>query len=153
MYIDDSHKLRPEPVLGPATLAATTTSAAIDLLNSGANALVIAVGVGGIAFSGANKIEFKLTHSDDDTAYTEVGTDQVVLREGADTMVGAGGVVLSLTAAHPNATTARLGYIGAKRYLKVQAAFGGAHGTGTPIAVLLIRSHLSLDGEPSNYNA
>lgn len=33
----------------------------------------------------------------------------------------------------------RFGYVGGKRYVKLLAAFSGTHGTGTPIAGVVIR--------------
>ena len=35
----------------------------------------------------------------------------------------------------------RFGYVGGKRYVKLLAAFSGTHGTGTPIAGVVIRGH------------
>lgn len=123
--------------IGNATLAADNTPAAIDLKGYNAAEILLAIGVGGITFSGTNKIEFKLTHSDDDSTYTDVTVDDML---GLDS-VGSGGIIKSLVAAHAAAATYRYGYKGGKRYLKLLADFSGTHGTGTPIAAIVLKGH------------
>lgn len=120
--------------IGAATLSADNTPAAIDLAGYDAAELLLAIGVGGITFSGTNKIEFVLTHSDDDSTYTAVTAADVL---GLDS-VGDGGIVKALTAAHAAAAVYRFGYVGGKRYLKLLADFSGTHGTGTPIAAVVM---------------
>ena len=126
-------------LIGAATLAADNTPAAVDLRGYDAAEIILAIGAGGITFSGTNKVEFKLTHSDDDSAYEEVTVDDML---GLDS-VGSGGIIKSLIAAHADAAVYRFGYKGGKRYLKLLADFSGTHGTGTPIAAiaLLGRGH------------
>jgi hypothetical protein len=120
-----------------ATYAADYTPAKVDLLGFEGAMIAIHVGVGGITFDGTNKVEFKLTHSDDDSTYAAV-TDADV--QGVDS-VGAGGIVKSLIAAHAAADITKIGYVGGKRYLKLLADFSGTHGTGTPIAAEVIKGH------------
>lgn len=116
---------------------ADNTPAAIDLQGFEGALAEISVGAGGITFSGTNKIEFKLTHSDDDSSYEAV-TDADV--QGLAS-VGTGGIILALTAAHASASVTKVGYVGGKRYLKLLADFSGTHGTGTPIAATVIKGH------------
>ena len=115
--------------IGSATLSADNTPAAVDRLGYEAAELVLAIGAGGITFSGTNKIEFVLTHSDDDSTYSAV-TDADVL--GVSSI--SSGIIKALTAAHASAAAYRFGYRGNKRYLKLLADFSGTHGTGTPIS-------------------
>lgn len=131
--------LVPVAVIGPITLSADNTPAAVDLQGFEGAKLCIAVGVGGITFDTTNKVEFKLTHSDDDSTYTAVAAGDVLLGTNADSSVGTGGIVRSLIAAHAAASIAEIEYIGGKRYLKVLADFSGTHGTGTPIAVSVLK--------------
>lgn len=121
-------------LIGAATLAADNTPAAVDLLGFDAAEIVLAIGVGGITFSGTNKVEFKLTHSDDDSTYTDVDTADML-----GVTVASGGIIKSLTAAHAAAASYRYGYKGGKRYLKLLADFSGTHGTGTPIAATVVK--------------
>lgn len=120
--------------IGAAVLSADNTPAAIDLQGYDAAELVLAIGAGGITFSGTNKIEFVLTHSDDDVTYTNVADADML---GVSSITG--GIVKSLVAAHSAAAVYRFGYVGDKRYLKILADFSGTHGTGTPIAALVIK--------------
>ena len=120
-------------LIGAAALAADNTPAAVDRAGYESVEIVLSIGAGGITFSGTNKVEFVLTHSDDDSIYTNVAT--------AD-MIGAGavtsGIIKSLVAAHATATPYRFGYIGGKRYLKLLADFSGTHGAATPIAAVAV---------------
>jgi hypothetical protein len=121
--------------IGAAALDADNTPAAIDLRGYNSAEIVLAIGVGGITFSGTNKIEFKLTHSDDDSTYAAVTANDVL---GAAS-VGTGGIIKALTAAHATAGVYRYGYKGGKRYLKLLADFGGTHSAGTPVAAMVIK--------------
>lgn len=126
--------------IGNATFTADNTPAAIDLDGFDAAVIEFAVGVGGITFDTTNKVEFKVTHSDDDSTYTAVADADVELTESNITTVGTGGIVYSLIAAHAAATVVNIGYVGNKRYVKILADFSGTHGTGTPIGVQVIKA-------------
>jgi hypothetical protein len=138
MMRDIVSRLAETQVIGPAVLTADNTPAALDLAGFNSAAILISVGAGGITFTTSNKIEFVVTHSDDDTTYTNV-TDADML--GVTSITN--GIVRSLTAAKAAADTAptELGYIGGKRYLKVLADFSGTHATGTPISVVLVKGN------------
>lgn len=124
-------------LLPAATYAADNTPAAVDLLGFESAEIAIAVGAGGITFTTTNKVEFKLTHSDDNSSYAAVTADDLL---GVDS-VGTGGIVKSLVAAHATADVSRFGYRGGKRYLKLLADFDGTHGTGTPIGAVVVKGH------------
>lgn len=125
---------------GPAVLDADNTPPAIDLQGFRGAQIQIDVGVGGITFTTSNKVEFKLTHSDDNVTYTAVTIDDVV----GLASVGDGGIIHSLTAAHAAATSTLVSYVGGKRYLKLLADFSGTHAAGTPMCgkVLKGMSHI-----------
>ncbi len=120
-----------------AAYSADNTAPAVDLSGFESAVIVIHVGAGGITFDGTNKIEFKLTHSDDNVTYTAVTLNDV---RGVDS-VGAGGIIKALTSAHAAADITKVGYAGGKRYLKLLADFSGTHGTGTPMAAEVIKGH------------
>jgi hypothetical protein len=122
-------------VIGNATLSADNTPATIDLRGYDAAEIVLDIGVGGITFTGTNKIEFVLTHSDDDSTYTNVTTADML------GVTVTSGIIKSLVAAHAAAAVYRYGYKGGKRYLKLLADFSGTHGTGTPIGAILIKGY------------
>ncbi len=121
-------------LLAAAAYNADNTPDAIDLQGFDAAEILLAIGVGGITFSGTNKVEFKLTHSDDDSTYTAVTTADML-----GVTVASGGIIKSLIAAHAAAATYRFGYVGGKRYLKLLADFSGTHGTATPLAAILLK--------------
>jgi hypothetical protein len=121
-------------LLASATYAADSTPASVDLDGFDSALLAIEVGAGGITFTTSNKVEFVLTHSDDDTTYTNVADADVIGVTGIT-----GGIVKSLVAAHAAADVSLVGYIGGKRYLKLLADFSGTHGTGTPLSALVIK--------------
>jgi hypothetical protein len=120
-------------LIGAAVLAADNTPTPIDLQGYDGAEVVLSVGIGGITFSGTNKIEFKLEHSADGASWSDV-TDGDVL----GVTVASGGLIKSLVAAHAAAATYRFGYIGSKRHLRLTADFSGTHGTGTPISAVLM---------------
>lgn len=134
-------------LIAAATLAADNTPAGVDLIDARTATILLNVGVGGISFNGTNKIEFVLTHSDAaDDGYTAVTADDLIaddLTPGTIT----NGIIRALNAAHAAATVQKVGYVGGKRYLKLLADFSGTHGTGTPIAALVVKGHLALTGE------
>lgn len=140
---DLASQIAPVLNLGPAVLSADSTPAAMsfDLFNS--DVVLIAVGVGGITFDSTNKIEFPMTHSDDGVTYTPVTAADVRIttEAGIAGAVGAGGIVLALTAAHAAAGVTEVSYIGGKKFQKVLADFSGTHGTGTPICIMQIKGH------------
>ncbi|MFC3163066.1 hypothetical protein [Ciceribacter thiooxidans] len=121
--------------IGAAVLSADNTPTAIDLQGYNAAEILLAIGVGGITFDTTNKIEFKVTHSDDDSTYTAVEAKDIL----GVAAVGSGGIIKALTAAHAAAAAYRFGYVGGKRYLKILADFSGTHAAGTPIAGLVVK--------------
>lgn len=122
-------------LIGAASLSADNTPAAVDLRGYEAAEILLSIGIGGITFSGTNKVEFKLTHSDDDSTYTDV-TDADMLGVTGITS----GIIKALTSAHAAAGVYRFGYKGGKRYLKLLADFSGTHGSPTPIAATVVKS-------------
>lgn len=122
--------------IGAAVLDADNTPAAIDLQGYNAAEIILAIGEGGITFTSTNKIEFKVTHSDDNSTYTDVTDDDIL---GVSSI--SDGIVKALTSAHATADVSRFGYVGGKRYLKILADFSGTHGTGTPISAIVIKGY------------
>lgn len=130
-------------VFGPIAIDADNTPAALTAGLYDSETFLIAVGVGGITFTSTNKVEFKLTHSDDDVTYTAVTADDVRIttEAGAAGSVADGGIVLSLVAAHAAAGVTKVGYIGNKKYKKMLADFDGTHAAATPMCVLHLKGN------------
>lgn len=138
---DLKHDVKVVPALTPAVLDADEESAAIDTNGFKSATILTHVGIGGITFSTSNKVEFTLTHSDDDSSYAAVAADDVIMPYGET--LGDGGIIRSLIAAKAAADTEvhAVGYIGKKRYLKLLANFSGTHGAGTPMSAEVILGH------------
>jgi hypothetical protein len=64
---------------------------------------------------------------------------EIINPDGTKGVVGAGGIVRALIAAHAAATVTKVGYIGNKRFLSLLADFSGTHGSPTPIAIKLVQ--------------
>ena len=93
--------------LPSAAYGADNTPAAIDIRGFDGAALLIHIGVGGITFTDTNKVEFKLTHADEEAgSYAAVALADV---QGIDA-VGTGGIVKTLNAAHASPTLTKIGY-------------------------------------------
>ncbi len=137
MLIDRSQHLVPAILLPPAAYNADNTPASVDLLGALSATIFLMVGIGGITFSGTNKIEFVLTHSDDDSTFTNVTAADLV---GVSSVTN--GIVRSLVAAHAAPSVTEIGYIGRKRYLRLLADFSGTHGAATPLAALVVEGDL-----------
>lgn len=115
------------------------TPAAIQIDNAKDASIILDIGAGGITFTTNNKVEFKLTQSDDGESYEDVADGDVV-----GVTVGTGGVIKSLVAAKAAQSVDVLGYVGTAKYLKLLADFGGTHSTGTAIAAYLVQGEAYL---------
>lgn len=130
MGLRDAYQIMAAQELIPAAAYdADNTPVGVNVGNYEAVLIALAIGVGGITFTADNKIEFTLTHSDDDSTYTAVSDDDVT-----NSTVATGGIIKSLVAAHAAAAVYNFGYVGGKKYLKLLANFSGTHGTATPLA-------------------
>ena len=134
---DHMHLFGAVTAVAPAVLAAEPAAVSVDRSGFDAVTFVAQIGAGGITFTGTNRIDLVMEHSDDGTTWIPVVATNVL---GATP--DAGGIVLSQRSAHPSATVHRFGYVdgtvGQKRYVRLRAAFAGTHGTGTPIAAIAV---------------
>jgi hypothetical protein len=121
-------KLKVVSLIDVATLAADSALIAVDRQGYEGVEIVLSIGIGGITFTTSNKVEFVLTHSDDNSSYSNVADADMLGVTGISN-----GIIKSLVAAHAAASVHRYGYKGNKRYLKLLADFSGTHATGTPI--------------------
>jgi len=142
---DGAHRIVVLAAIAAAALADDNTPAAVDVRDACSATLLLNIGVGGITFSGTNKIEFVLTHSEDGVTYTNVAAEDLIGDEYLPATI-TGGIVRALTAAHADPTVQKIGYIGGKAWLKLLADFSGTHGTGTPVAALIVKGDPALQG-------
>lgn len=138
MRYDQSETFTADYLLPPASYSADNTPASVDLGKAQSATIALQVGVGGITFSGTNKVEYKLTHSDvTDSGFTAVAQADVV-----GVTVEEGGIVRSLVAAHAAPSATLVGYRGRKQFLRLLADFSGTHGSPTPMSALVLRGNL-----------
>jgi len=133
MYRDLHSNLSTQVLIAPAVVSADTTPVSVDLREFQAVMLMLYIGVGGITFSGTNKVEFVVEHSNDGSTWAAVAQADIV---GAT--VATGGIVRSLIAAKAAADVQEMSYVGGRRYVRCTADFSGTHGTGTMIGMFAI---------------
>lgn len=81
MDYDQASGFKTLPAIAPASYTTDQTSAALNTASHAYKALTAAiyVGFGGITFDADNRIDFEVTHSDDNDTYTAVTDDDVVI--------------------------------------------------------------------------
>lgn len=100
------------------------------------------LGIGGITFTGTNRLDVVIQESDDDSNWDAVASaDDLILPYGLTFVTG--GIVKSYTALKAAADTAYtlVGYRGKKRYARLRFEFGGTHSSGTPMAAIVVQGH------------
>lgn len=129
---DLSSKLAITEMLPAKVYTETIGAVTIDLQGFESALVLLHIGIGGIQFTNTNKIEFILSHANDDEDSIKVTTKDV------DTTV-IDGIIYALKESHPLSEIKTLGYKGGKRYLTLEAKFSGTHGVGTPISAMVIK--------------
>lgn len=130
-------------VLATRTSDASTTAAMGDTQTWKSLTFGWYLGIGGITFSISNKIEVVIEESDDDSTWTKVAEDNLVIPYGLTYGAANSGIVKAYTAEKAAADTAYtlVGYRGKKRYARLTFDFTGTHGQGTPCAAIVIQGH------------
>lgn len=138
MRVDQSQLFTAGFLLPPAAYNADNSPATFDIGLADSATIALQVGVGGITFSGTNKVEFVLSHSDAaSSGFEPVEQEDVVGVSGVED-----GIVRALVSAHATPSVTLIGYKGRKRYLRLLADFSGTHGTATPISAAVLRGNL-----------
>jgi len=115
--------------VNPVTATSTKTSTTIDLQGYNSANVLFAIGLSGDTLSGSVYWTLKLTHSDNDSDYTDVVLAE--LNNSSATVV--------IDSSSEDETVYGFGYNGAKRYLRAVATPTGTHSNGTPLAVVALR--------------
>ena len=119
----------------PAVYGSDATGTTVDLAGFESATVVANIGVEGGTLSTTDKIALVLQHSDDNSVWTAVAQTEVV--EGTVS----GGVFFTADDNAEIPTVATIGYVGGKRYLRVNADFSGTHGSGTPFGAVILKAH------------
>ena len=130
-----AYGLTPSVLIAAASYDADTTPVSIDLAGYDGATIVLAIGVGGITFSGTNKIEFVCEVSDDNQTWADAVTADFIGVTVTD------GIIRAVTAAKAAADVVNYRYVGDARYIRLTADFSGTHGAATPIAATLLRGN------------
>ncbi len=124
----------------PAVLTATPTAVTVDRRGFESVTFAIDAGIGGITFTGTNKVEWTMMHSDDGSAWVNVATGDVRGAAGSEPAL-TNGIVESYVAAKAAVSTTEYGYVGDKRYVRLTPVLGGTHSTGTMLGTKAILGH------------
>ena len=127
--------LSPAILINAATYSADTTPVSVDCAGYDGATILLTIGVGGITFTGVNKVDFQLEKSDDNTTWANAVTADLI---GVTVTTGH---IRSLTTAKAAADAVAYRIVGTARYWRLTADFSGTHATGTPIAATLIRGN------------
>jgi hypothetical protein len=121
-----------ELVVSAEVLSADADGDSVDLQGFDSVTFVAVVGVGGITFTGVNKITLEVEHSDDDSTFADCVAADTLGEDSA-------GVFGSLISAAVDDAVFTVQYVGNKRYVRPVVNFAGTHGTGTPISIVAIK--------------
>lgn len=139
---DLSSQLSTVVSVAPQVSTTTVVGASVDLRGFDSAVVNVALGIGGITFTGTNRIDVLLEHSNDGSTWTPVTGAMVQVTPGAIPVVN--GVVRSFQAAHPAPSNTEIGYVGDFRFVRPTLTFAGTHATGTPVQASVTRGHASL---------
>jgi hypothetical protein len=122
--------------LKAANRTADANGTGVDLQGYEGAEVIANVGLSGDTLSGTVKIALELEESDDDSTYTDVADADMLGETGA----GSGEFALIDDPAEDELTY-KVGYIGAKRYIRVVWNITGTHTVGTPGSASIVRMH------------
>lgn len=138
------HNLSPVVGLAPAVRTATALSSACDTRGFESVVVRFHSGTFGDTASGSLYTEAELQESDDNSTYTAVANTDLLFPSGKSARTGnATGTFFQskTTGAADTAGLYEVGYIGSKRYLKVNLRLTGTHTNGSPTAVTFSLGH------------
>ncbi len=116
----------------PAVRTATATTQACDLKGFNGAMIIAPIGATSDTLSGSVYWTFTITHSDDDSSYSTVTSNNDVTGGSLDSSTNGW---LKLDLAGECQQVYGIGYVGGKRYIKVVCTKTGTHSSGTIIGV------------------
>jgi hypothetical protein len=138
---DLSNNISPAISLKAAVTSANTTGTGVDLSGYNSATMIVDVGAEGVTLSGSVYFEIAIQHSDDNSTYTACTQADII-----DGTIAASGIFYKIDGSgtgDPDTTGIiyRVGYVGIKRYIRAVLTKTGTMATGTPIGVMVVRSH------------
>ena len=135
MY-DLSQKTAAVVSLAPANRTEDANGTGVDLQFFESALVVAQVGAEGDTLSGSVKIDLKLEHSDDNSAFTAVAQTDVT-----DATIATGGIFATIDANAEAPAIHQLSYVGGKRYIRVVDDRTGTHTNGTPTSAIVVKGN------------
>lgn len=129
--------------IDPAVLTADTDGATVDRQGFESVEHFVCVGESGDTLSGTVFWEFVIQESDNNSDWAAVtsAASVVVGGDGVSAAPSSSGVFATIDAPAEDDKLLRIGYIGGKRYSRIQADATGTHSNGTPIAAGAVLGH------------
>lgn len=129
--------------LDAQTLTADANGSGIDRQGFESVEHIVNLGASGDTLSGSVYVELVIQESDDNSAWSDVtaAADVLVGADGISAAPDANGVFATIDAAAEDERHFRIGYIGGKRYSRVQIDLTGTHTNGIPAAALAVLGH------------
>lgn len=127
-------------ILDPVVVTADTVTAGVDTSDCNAAKISVLVGESGDTLSGSVYFDFILETSPDNSAWTAVTNDDVVIGQTVDS----NGIFATIDAAAEDDVVLTIGYIGLEQYFRVNIDATGTHTNGTPMGAVSEKGHLGL---------
>ena len=128
---DNASKIDLEKTLSAQALTVTTNTASVDAEDALSITHKLQIGDSGDTLSGSVSWEVVLNESDDDSVFTAVAAEDVIVRQ-LNTEIDVNSVVIDAPA--EDETSINFGYIGHKQYTRLEITAAGTHTNGTPMA-------------------
>lgn len=127
----------------PVVASSDTNGATVDRQGFESVEHIVFVGESGDTLSGSVYLELVLQHSDDDSTWSDVtsAADVLVNADSGVSAPNSSGVFRTIDAAAEDDAKYRIGYVGGKRYSRVQLDFTGTHTNGIPVCVAAALGH------------
>ena len=128
---DNASKIDLEKTLSAQVLTTTTNTASVDVEDALSITHKLQIGDSGDTLSGSVFWTVVLNESDDDSVFTVAAAEDVIVRQ-LNTEIDVNSVVID--APTEDQTSINFGYIGHKKYTRLEITATGTHTTGTPMA-------------------
>jgi hypothetical protein len=119
-------------ILDPAVLTADTVTTGVDTADCNAAKISVLVGESGDTLSGSVYWDFILETSTDNSVWTAVTDNNVVIGQTVDSS----GIFATIDAAAEDDVVLTVGYIGLEQYFRVNIDATGTHTNGTPMGAV-----------------
>ena len=121
--------------LAPAVRTADANGTGVDLQGFEGAMVIFDIGAEGDTLSGSVKVDVKLEHSDDDSSYSAVVSNNDI----TDGSIDSNGIWATFDDNAEAPAVVSIGYVGGKRYVRAVADFTGSHSSGTPMSAMVMK--------------